>query len=74
MRKEGRVAKERAESSQPGYFRQGDYKLKLELRRLERYPDPNRGYALGFKDYLEANNRKALTLYRRLSELRFYLT
>lgn len=55
------------------YFHMGEYKLSIELRKLEGIPQPNRNYAISYKEYLEANNRKALTLYRRLSELRLVL-
>jgi integrase len=55
------------------YFHAGEYRLAGELKKLRGLPEPNRSYALGYKKYMEANDRKALTLYRRLSELRFLL-
>lgn len=55
------------------YFHAGEYRLVGELEKLKKLPNPNKSYALEYKEYMEANNRKALTLYRRLSELRFLL-
>ncbi len=49
----------------------GDYKLSIELRKWLEVPNPNRQYGLDYKQYLEANSRKSLTTYRRLSELRY---
>ena len=53
------------------YLHQGDYKLTIELQKWADVADPNRTYAFEYKAYLEANNRKSLTTYRRLSELRY---
>ena len=45
------------------YLHDGDYRVKVELHRLkEEIPEPNRTYALEFKDYLELNNRKSRLL------------
>lgn len=53
------------------YLHKGDYKLTIELQKWGDVADPNRTYAFKYKAYLEANNRKSLTTYRRLSELRY---
>ncbi len=53
------------------YLHEGEYKLALELRLIERQvQEPNRSYMLGYKRFLELNNRKAKTIGRRLLELR----
>ncbi|MDE1874400.1 MAG: tyrosine-type recombinase/integrase [Candidatus Micrarchaeota archaeon] len=56
------------------YLRNGEYRLSRALVKLdEQIPEPNRSYALKYKDFLELNNRKARTIERRLSELRYVL-
>ena len=53
------------------YLHEGEYKLALELRLIERQvQEPNKSYMLGYKRFLELNNRKAKTIGRRLLELR----
>jgi hypothetical protein len=41
------------------YFHMGEYRLVKELEKVNALPQPNRDYAVAFKDYMEANNRKA---------------
>ncbi len=55
----------------PGYLDMGDYRLRLELVKINnQIAEPNRSYVLAYKKALELNNRKTLTMYRRLSELK----
>jgi integrase/recombinase XerD len=56
------------------YLHEGDYRLAVELRVIGReLQEPNRSYALGYKRFLELNNRKPKTIARRLQELRSIL-
>ncbi len=56
------------------YLNNGEYRVASELRMVDReLPEPNRSYAIGYKEYLELNNRKGKTIARRLGELRFIL-
>ena len=56
------------------YLNNGKYRVASELRMIDReLPEPNRSYAIGYKEYLELNNRKGQTIARRLGELRFIL-
>jgi integrase/recombinase XerD len=56
------------------YLHDGEYRVSVELRRLKtEIREPNATYALGFKDYLELNNRKPRTVAKRLGELRYVL-
>ena len=56
------------------YLHDGEYRLAVELNSLEEeIVEPNRTYAIGYKDYLELNNRKQRTLARRLGELSYIL-
>jgi type I restriction enzyme M protein len=56
------------------YLNNGEYRVASELRMVDReLPEPNRSYTIGYKEYLELNNRKGKTIARRLGELRFIL-
>ena len=56
------------------YLHEGDYRLAVELRVIEReIAEPNRTYMMGYKRNLELNNRKPKTMARRLQELRYLL-
>jgi integrase/recombinase XerD len=55
------------------YLHNGDYLVSRELLKINRLPEPNRTYALQYKDFLEANNRQSRTIYKRIYELRFIL-
>ena len=58
----------------PHYLQEGEYRVNSELKRLmEEIPEPNSEYALGYKRFLELNNRKQKTIARRLEELRYVL-
>ena len=60
------------QDNRPNYFKLGDYRLRLELERIDKeIQEPNRTYAKEYNRHLELQNRKALTLYRRLNELRY---
>ncbi len=60
------------QDNRPNYFRLGDYRLRLELEKIDKeILEPNRTYAKEYNRYLELQNRKTLTLYRRLNELRY---
>ena len=53
------------------YLRNGGYRLSRQIAKIrEQIEEPNRTYALKYKDYLELNNRKQRTIERRLHELR----
>lgn len=56
------------------YFHEGENRLSRQIGKIkEQLLDPNRKYALKYKDYLELNDRKPMTLSHRLKELRFIL-
>ena len=56
------------------YLHEGAYKLAVELRTIEKQlQEPNKSYVLGYKRFLELNNRKEKTIVRRLQELRSIL-
>ena len=56
------------------YLHDGEYKVSVELKKLKKeLPEPNIRYALAYKDYLELNNRKSMTVAKRLGELRYVL-
>lgn len=56
------------------YLHDGEYRVAIELRMIDReVPEPNRSYAIAYKDYLDLNDRKPKTIARRLGELRFVL-
>jgi len=56
------------------YLEDGEYRLNSELKKLrELVAEPNRSYAMGYRDHLELNNRKYRTIARRLGELRYML-
>ena len=58
----------------PHYLQEGEYRVNSELKRLmEEIPESNSEYALGYKRFLELNNRKQKTIARRLEELRYVL-
>lgn len=58
----------------PSYLKRGEYNLELEIRQVRKaLAEPNLTYALGFKEYLELQNRQPPTVYKRLHELRFVL-
>jgi site-specific recombinase XerD len=59
---------------QQHYLRNGEHRLYREVEKvLAELPEPNRAYAVKYKDMLELNNRKPRTLERRLHELRYVL-
>ncbi len=55
------------------YLNNGDINLRTELRRIESLKEPNRSYALQFKDWMELQNRATRTIAKRLDELIFVL-
>ena len=45
------------------YLRNGGYRLSRQIAKIrEQIEEPNRTYALKYKDYLELNNRKQRTI------------
>ena len=57
------------EAKKPHYFKEGAYKVNLELDRMDKdFKSPNRNYAFDYKSYLELNNRKEKTIARRIPQ------
>lgn len=58
----------------PSYFRLGEYRHELELRKIgNEIQEPNLSYVKDYDRYMELQNKKPQTLYRRLDELRYSL-
>ena len=56
------------------YLNNGECRVASELRMVDReLPEPKESHAIGYKEYLELNNRKGKMIARRLGELRFIL-
>ena len=53
------------------YLNDGAYKVAVELRLIDRQlTEPNRSYAIAYKQYLELNNRKGRAIAKMLLEVR----
>jgi len=55
------------------YLQNGDQQLKTEIKRIEKLAEPNKGYALEYKAWMERQARNKRTIAKRLDELIFIL-